>query len=55
MQDANLIERIQRIEDQAALKRLIGTFSNLADQKDVAQQVLPFTEDASVDSFVAML
>lgn len=52
MQDANLIERIQRIEDQAALKRLVDTFSNLADQKDVAQQAMLFTEDASVDSFV---
>ena len=40
----------QQIEDQLALKRLVDTFSNLADVKDVDSQVLLFTEDAEVIS-----
>ena len=45
-----LAQRVQRLEDGAALKRLVDTFSNLADQKDVPKQVLLFTEDATVES-----
>jgi hypothetical protein len=45
-----LAQRVQRLEDSAALKRLVDTFSNLADQKDVQKQVLLFTEDATVES-----
>lgn len=51
MQDNNFMQRLQRLEDIAALRNLIDTFSNLADQKDIASQVLLFTEDATVDSY----
>lgn len=47
----SLEQRIQRLEDQAALKRLVDTFSNLADEKDVASQMHLFTEDATVDTY----
>ena len=40
----------QQTEDQLALKRLVDTFSNLADVKDVDAQVLLFTEDDEVVS-----
>jgi ketosteroid isomerase-like protein len=46
----DLAQRVQRLEDRAALKALVDTFSILADRKDVAKQVLLFTEDATVDS-----
>ena len=36
------------VQDQLALKRLVDTFSNLADVKDVDSQILLFTEDAEV-------
>src|SRR3954466_9374411 len=51
-QSANdtLAQRVQRLEDGAALKRLVDTFSNLADVKDIDQQVLLFTEEATVES-----
>ena len=39
-----------QIEDQMALKRLVDTFSNLADVKDVAAQLDLFTDDAEVVS-----
>jgi ketosteroid isomerase-like protein len=45
-----LAQRVQRIEDRTALKHLVDTFSNLADQKDVQKQLLLFTEDATVES-----
>ena len=48
--DDDLRARMQRLEDQAALKNLVDTFSNLADVKDVDRQVLLFTEDATVES-----
>ena len=41
---------IQQIEDQLALKRLVDTFSNLADVKDVKSQMDLFTDDAEVIS-----
>jgi ketosteroid isomerase-like protein len=47
---ATIEQRLQTIEDTTALKRLVDTFSNLADTKDVAAQVLLFTEDATVTS-----
>lgn len=47
----NLEQRIQRLEDQAALKHLVDTFANLADNKDVASQMLLFTEDATVNTY----
>lgn len=47
----NIEQRIQRLEDQAALKHLVDTFANLADNKDVASQMLLFTEDATVNTY----
>ncbi|MBY5591586.1 nuclear transport factor 2 family protein [Rhizobium leguminosarum] len=44
-------QRLKTLEDKAALKALVDTFSNLADEKDVAAQVLLFTENATVNSF----
>ncbi|WP_313392160.1 nuclear transport factor 2 family protein [Sphingobium yanoikuyae] len=51
-QDTDLAARIGKLEDEAALKRLVDTFSNLADRKDIDTQVTLFTEDATVDSWV---
>lgn len=51
MSDAVLTQRLQQLEDRAALKALVDTFSNLADTKSVDEQVLLFTEDATVDSW----
>jgi hypothetical protein len=48
--EGDLRVRLERMEDQAALKNLVDTFSNLADVKDVDRQVLLFTEDATVES-----
>lgn len=49
--DRGLAERVRQLEDRAALKALVDTFSILADRKDVAGQVLLFTEDATVESY----
>ncbi|MDD5161074.1 MAG: nuclear transport factor 2 family protein [Sulfuricurvum sp.] len=46
-----LEQRIQQLEDRAALKHLVDKFSNLADDKDVEAQMLLFTEDATVDTY----
>ena len=43
-------QRVQQLEDRAALKSLVDTFSVLADRKDVQAQTLLFTEDATVES-----
>ncbi|CAN7169680.1 nuclear transport factor 2 family protein [Pararhizobium sp. LjRoot238] len=51
MQNETLEQRIQKLEDKAALKTLVDSFSNLADQKDLATQALLFTEDAVVDTY----
>ena len=40
----------QKIEDQLALKKLVDTFSNLADIKDTKAQMDLFTDDAEVIS-----
>jgi ketosteroid isomerase-like protein len=48
--DATLLNRLQKLEDTAALRRLVDTFSILADTKDVPKQMLLFTEDAVVES-----
>ena len=44
-------QRIRQLEDRAELKQLVDQFSNLADNKDVASQMLLFTEDATVDTY----
>ncbi len=43
---------INQIEDRIALKELVDNFSILADLKDVNKQVLLFTENATVESFI---
>jgi uncharacterized protein (TIGR02246 family) len=48
---ATLEQRIQKLEDTAAIKALVDTFSNLADQKDLATQAFLFTEDAVIDTY----
>lgn len=42
---------IQEIADRIALKSLVDTFSNLADTKEIDEQVQLFTEDAEVISY----
>jgi hypothetical protein len=49
--DNKSAQRLQQLEDRAALKNLVDTFSNLADTKEVDKQVLLFTEDATVMSY----
>lgn len=49
--NTSLEQRIQQLEDQAALKRVVDTFANLADDKDIATQMQLFTEDATVNTY----
>jgi hypothetical protein len=49
--ESDMSRRVQRLEDLAALKNLVDTFSVLADRKDTQKQVRLFTEDATVDSY----
>lgn len=49
--NTSLEQRIQQLEDQAAIKRLVDTFANLADDKDIATQMHLFTEDATVNTY----
>ncbi|SDZ70680.1 SnoaL-like domain-containing protein [Variovorax sp. YR266] len=46
-----LEQRIQALEDRAALRDLIDTFAYLGDKKDIATQMTLFTEDATVDTY----
>lgn len=49
----NLIhERVSELENVRALRELVDTFSILADKKDVQKQILLFTENATVESYV---
>ena len=43
---------MKKLEDQLALKKLVDTFSNLADVKDTKAQMDLFTDDAEVISKV---
>ena len=49
-QDMNktIEQRLTAIEDKRAIKYVVDEFSNLADTKDIDQQVLLFTEDGEV-------
>lgn len=49
--NTSLEQRIQQLEDQAAIQRVVNTFSNLADEKDVASQMSLFTPDATVETY----
>lgn len=48
--DGDLGKRVRALEDRAALRTLVDTFSVLADRKDVPKQLLLFAEDAVVES-----
>lgn len=43
-------QRISTIEDKMSIKNVVDVFSNLADIKEIDQQVLLFTEDGEVES-----
>lgn len=51
MTKPTLEERIQLLEDRAAIKYIVDEFSNLADRKDVHAQTFLFTEDAIVETY----
>lgn len=51
-QNSDLSKRIQVLEDRAAIKEVVDTFSILADQKETQKQTLLFTEDATVETYV---
>lgn len=50
--NSKMENRIQTIEDKMAIKQVVDIFSNLADTKEIHQQVQLFTEDAVVQSFI---
>jgi len=50
MQAETLAKDIQEIKDRMALKNVVDTFSNLADEKKITEQMELFTEDAEVSS-----
>ncbi|MBF1097020.1 MAG: nuclear transport factor 2 family protein [Riemerella sp.] len=43
-------KEVQEIQDRIALKNLVDTFSNLADEKKVTEQMELFTDDAEVST-----
>lgn len=43
---------IQQLIERQALKDLVDTFSNLADEKRVAEQMALFTENAQVNTYI---
>lgn len=45
-----LAKDIQEIKDRMAIKNVVDTFSNLADEKKVTEQMTLFTDDAEVSS-----
>ena len=49
--DNDLQKRVRELEDRAALKELVDTFSILADKKDVRAQVQLFTASATAETF----
>lgn len=53
MKDTDINQRIKEIENRIALKELVDNFSILADKKDISAQVLLFTEDASVETYIS--
>lgn len=44
--------RLQAIEDEMNLKRLVDTFANLADVRDFDGQMQLFTDDAVVETYI---
>jgi ketosteroid isomerase-like protein len=51
MNNDDVSRRLGELEDRAALKALVDTFSILADQKDVQAQTQLFTEDATTETY----
>lgn len=49
--DNDLQKRVRELEDRAALKELVDTFSILADRKDVRAQVQLFTASATAETY----
>jgi hypothetical protein len=49
--DNDLQKRVRELEDRAALKELVDTFSILADKKDVREQVQLFTANATAETY----
>ncbi|MGR3809753.1 nuclear transport factor 2 family protein [Jiulongibacter sp. NS-SX5] len=47
-----LEQRVTLLEDKQALKELVDTFSNLADEKKAKEQTFLFTEDATVETYI---
>lgn len=48
--EKSLEQRLAEIEDKMAIKNVVDRFSNLADTKEINEQVLLFTEDGVVES-----
>lgn len=44
------LQQITTIEDKMAIKNVVDVFSNLADTKEIDEQVLLFSEDGEVES-----
>ncbi|WP_349999106.1 nuclear transport factor 2 family protein [Stenotrophomonas lacuserhaii] len=51
MSSESLEQRLQHLEDRAAIKDVVDRFSNLADAKDIATQVRLFTDGAVVETY----
>lgn len=48
--EKSLEQRLTEIEEKMAIKNVVDRFSNLADTKDIDQQVFLFTEDGIVET-----
>lgn len=48
--EKSLEQRLAETEDKMAIKNVVDRFSNLADTKEIDEQVLLFTEDGVVES-----
>lgn len=51
METKTIEQRIATLEDKMAIKEVVDVFSNLADTKAIAEQVMLFTEDGVVESY----
>lgn len=51
MNNHTLEQRLQNLEDRAAIRQVSDTFSSLADKKDIAGQIQLFTKDAELDVY----
>jgi len=51
METKTIEQSIATLEDKMAIKNVVDVFSNLADTKAIAEQVMLFTEDGVVESY----